>query len=308
MTTTLATATAAVPARAPAGADAPLRVCVLMTCFNRRDGTLACLQAIEASTGIGHVQLSLVLVDDGSTDGTAQAVRRAHPWVTVIGGDGDLYWCRGMHLAFAHALRFDYDHYIWLNDDTFAQADALARLIGCARELTQGKAQPVIVVGSLVHPITQQRTYGGESRPSRLRPLSLRAVRPGDRLQPVDTMNGNLVLVNAHAARRLGNLDPGFEHAMGDIDYGLRARAAGIGVWLAPGTHGQCSTNATRGSFQDRSLPLARRWRLMQSRKGLPWRSWLRLTRRHAGPAWPLYFVWPYLRLLAESVGLRNPP
>lgn len=288
------------------GPGVPLRVCLLMTCFNRRDSTLACLQAVEASTGIGHVQLSVVLVDDGSTDGTAQAVRGAHPWVTVIGSEGDLYWCRGMHRAFAHALPFGYDHYIWLNDDTFPQPDALARLIACAHDLTQGRPQPVIVVGSVVHPITRQLTYGGERRISRLRPLSLRRVRPGDHLQPVDTMNGNLVLVNALAAAQVGNLDPGFEHAMGDIDYGFRARGAGVGVWLAPGTHGQCSLNGTRGTFQDTSLALGRRWQLMMARKGLPWRSWLRLTRRHAGLTWPLYFAWPYVRLVGEAARLRQ--
>ncbi|MDP1789720.1 MAG: glycosyltransferase family 2 protein [Methylibium sp.] len=287
-------------------ANAPLRVCVLMTCFNRRDSTLACLQAIEASTGLGHVQLSVVLVDDDSTDGTAFAVRQAHPWVTVIESEGGLYWCRGMHRAFAHALQFEYDHYVWLNDDTFPQPDALARLLACTHDLTQGRPLPVVAVGSVVHPITRQLTYGGERRVSRLRPLSLRRVRPLDHLQPVDTMNGNLVLVNALAAARVGNLDPAFEHAMGDIDYGLRARDAGVGVWLAPGVHGQCSSNDIRGTFQDASLGLGRRWRLMMARKGLPWRSWLRLTQRHAGLMWPLYFVWPYVRLVGETAWFRR--
>lgn len=36
-------------------------------------------------------------------------------------------------------------------------------------------------------------------------------------------------------------------------------------------------------------------------RKGLPWRSWLIFTRRHTGVMWPLYFAWPYAKLLVVS-------
>jgi hypothetical protein len=36
----------------------------------------------------------------------------------------------------------------------------------------------------------------------------------------------------------------------------------------------------------------------MLGRKGLPWRSWWVLTRRHAGPFWPVFFLWPYVRVV----------
>lgn len=85
---------------------------------------------------------------------------------------------------------------------------------------------------------------------------------------------------------------------MGDIDYGLRANKLGIPVWLAPGIYGTCSNNPVHGTYMDTTLPLSRRWELMMQRKGLPWRSWLALTNRHAGPAWPMYFIFPYLSLI----------
>jgi GT2 family glycosyltransferase len=112
----------------------------------------------------------------------------------------------------------------------------------------------------------------------------------------VDTFDGNVVLVNAAAASLLGNLDAVFEHAMADTDYGLRAGRLGIAVWLAPGTHGVCSTNALHGTFRDTTLPARQRWQLLIGRKGLPPRSWWRFTRRHGGLLWPLHFAWPYLR------------
>jgi len=124
--------------------------------------------------------------------------------------------------------------------------------------------------------------------------------------QRLDTFDGNIVLVSAGAARALGNLDPAFEHAMGDTDYGLRAGRLGVECWLAPGTHGRCDDNPAVGTYADPALPWRTRWRLMLGRRGLPPRSWWRFTRRHAGLLWPAYLVWPYLRLAVAGLGLRR--
>jgi hypothetical protein len=46
----------------------------------------------------------------------------------------------------------------------------------------------------------------------------------------------------------------------------------------------------------------------MMTRKGLPWRSWLVLTRRHAGPLWPLHFASPYLKVVVQGLLRRSRP
>ncbi len=277
-------------------------LCVLLTCFNRREKTLECLRALGASTGLRQVKLSAVLVDDGSKDGTAQAVNAEFPWVQVVSGadsgQGPLFWCRGMHLAFETALRNRHDLYLLLNDDTVLQADALAGLLACSSELARERLNPVIVVGSTYDITSGAHSYGGERRPSRLKPFSVERVAPGDVALPCDTFNGNIVLITAQAAAKVGNLDPAFEHAMGDTDYGLRARKLGVELWVAPQMQGTCSDNPTYGGYRDTSLPLRLRWKKMLDRKGLPWRSWLIFTRRHTGVMWPLYFAWPYAKLI----------
>jgi len=301
-------------AAAPAGlrlvssgpdADRRISVCVLITCFNRREKTLACLQALAVNRQslASHYDVHAVLVDDGSTDGTARSVARLHSWVQVLAGEGGLYWCRGMHRAFERALSQGHDFYVWLNDDTMLRPDALQRLLRCERQLRVLASTPTIVVGSVVDPVTGALTYGGERLVSRWRRTTLARVVPMHQAQPLDSMNGNLVLINAEAARRVGNLDPAFEHAMGDTDYAMRARRADVGVWLAPGLHGSCQPNSSAGTYRDTSLPLSVRWQHMQSRKGLPWRSWMRFTRRHTGRLWPVFLVWPYAKLLVSGLG-----
>ena len=273
----------------------------ILACFNRREQTLGSLAALSRSCQAAGMAPRAVLVDDGSTDGTGRAVTEAFPWTRVIRGTGSLFWCRGMNLAFKEALREDPDFILWLNDDTTLRGEAVEMLVGTARERQRSTDRPVIVVGSTTDECGQL-TYGGERSVSKWLPTKLVKVPPGEVPTPIDTMNGNCVLVDRGAARALGPLDPAFEHAMGDTDYGFRAVRRGIGLWLSPGILASCSGNSRVGTYLDRSLPLSRRWTLMMSPKGLPWRSWLRLTFRHGGVLWPLVFAWPYARLLLGSV------
>jgi GT2 family glycosyltransferase len=111
-------------------------------------------------------------------------------------------------------------------------------------------------------------------------------------------MNGNCVLVPHEIAQVVGNLEAGFAHAMGDTDYGLRTRKAGFKLWISSSFVGTCETNSAKGAFNDPALPLSLRWDRMMQPKGLPLASWWLFTSRHGGLLWPLYFVWPYLRVV----------
>ncbi|MGS0755666.1 glycosyltransferase family 2 protein [Roseateles sp. GG27B] len=279
-----------------------IRLCVLLTCFNRKENTLACLQALQSSSGLEGTVLNAVLMDDGSRDGTAEAVRAQFPWVKVLVNQGPpLFWCRGMHMAFADAISTGYDQYLLLNDDTMLFPGAVAALQACEYGLRLIKSEgPIIVVGSTQDKVTALHTYGGERRLSRVKRTSFTLIPPASVPQCLDTFNGNVVLLPATVVEKLGNLDPVFEHGMGDIDYGLRASRAGVGVWLAAGFHGTCSNNPAAGTFNDSKISWASRWQHLLSRKGLPWRSWLHFTRRHGGFYWPIFFIWPYLRLLSQ--------
>jgi GT2 family glycosyltransferase len=110
------------------------------------------------------------------------------------------------------------------------------------------------------------------------------------------------VLIPDAVARAVGNLDPLFEHAMGDTDYLLRVRRAGFAVFVAPGVVGYCSHNPVNGTFVDAELSFRQRWKMIMHRKGLPPRSWFHFTSRHGGMLWPIYFAWPYTRVMVDSL------
>lgn len=286
------------PRRLPAVIQTPpsAALAVVMTCHNRRAKTLACLAALRDAALDARLAYALYLSDDGSTDGTAEAVCEQEPGATVLRGDGTMFWNRGMHAAFACAMQRGHHAYLWLNDDTLLERSALRTLLATLERTSGADA---IVVGAVRDPASGRLSYGGSRRVApRWRPFLARTVEPDGRPAEVDVINGNVVLIPHTVAAGFGNLDPRFEHAMGDTDYALRARRAGITILQTGSFVGDCSRNTTRGTLRDRTAPLRRRLADAVSRKGLPPRSWMTLCRRHGGPLWPLHFAWGYTKVI----------
>lgn len=192
------------------------KLAVLLTCFNRKEHTISCLSKLFAF----KQEFDVFLVDDGSTDGTAEAVSLQFPQVNIIKGDGNLFWNRGMHLAWEAAAQKDYEYYLWLNDDVILYDSCFEELFACAA-IKENKA----IISGIIETAQKDATlYGGTDENKRL-------IVPNGQLNPITNMNGNVVLVPKSVFTVLGNLDPVFHHDLGDVDYGLRAIKNNIGVF-----------------------------------------------------------------------------
>jgi GT2 family glycosyltransferase len=286
----------------------PTSIATLITCYNRRQKTQTCLEALFNQNLPSEVALTVYLVDDGSTDGTGEAVRQAWPNVKLIQGDGSLFWNGGMRRAFDEAVKDDPDYYFWLNDDTLLYPDALGTMLATSRRLAGQGCERAIVTGSTCDPQTGTHTYGGLVRSSWWHPLRLRRLAPSQEAQPCETMHGNCVLIPREVARVVGNLEPAFVHYLGDFDYGLRARKQGCTVWIAPGYQATClANNSAHGeAWQDTSMSLGDRLKKVAQPKGFAPNESKVFVQRHTGLLWPFYWALPYVRLFLISA-LRRP-
>ena len=264
-----------------------MHTATLITCHNRRDATLACLGRLYGQVlPPGHL-LSTTLVDDGSTDGTGDAVGDTFPQVEVLHGDGNLYWCGGMRKAWSHAAAGDPDYYLLLNDDTVLESHAVASLL----EICGVPESRRIAIAAIREPGTDTISYGGSVRETGKPPVD-------GTPRPCDTFNANCVLVPRAVFQEMGMFHTAYTHAMGDTDYGLQATKRGIGLLQSGAYLGECPRNPTTGGWRDRSLPRKKRFKALQSPKGLPFREWMEFNRRNAGWKWPYYTVSPWLRIL----------
>ncbi|WP_232725617.1 glycosyltransferase family 2 protein [Qipengyuania seohaensis] len=276
-----------------------------MTCHNRRATTLQCLTALARQQGFREEDL--YLVDDGSQDGTDGAVLALMPQAHVIEGDGTLFWNGGMRLAWeqARAAEMQYDWFFWLNDDVELLPGALENMLSDA-DRSRDQHGAVICAGATISRGPEREvTYGGHLRPNPgRRPLRMRLALPNGEPQRVDTISGNAMLVSKSAFERLGSLDPMFEHIYGDLDYGLRAGAAGIPCVLAGKPVGFCEANSVAGTSLDPALSkfarLRERWREAGAIHGRDWRRFV--ARYSPSPLTRLgHRLSPYARILLDK-------
>lgn len=269
--------------------------CVLAS-HDRCETTLTCLASVTAQTG-DVPAVRILLVDDGSTDGTAEAVRARFPDVEIVTGDGDLYWAGGMRLGIDTAVARG-AHTLWLvNDDAVLDPDALYRSLTVAEEWHHRTGVRPWVVGSMRSPDDGSTTYGGWSRRwhvlVRLIPAPVEATRCA-------TTSCNSLVVPVDQYLAVGGLDPRFPHLRADHDLGYRASKAGVHLVIAPGHLGTCAANG-RSPWQDPVTPLRARLRDLHSPKWYPPALSLRYTLRHYGPIGLASFVRPYVLVVATA-------
>ena len=75
------------------------------------------------------MSIGTYVVDDGSEDGTSEAVLQTIPETHLIAGSGNLYWGGGMRLAFKEAMKDGWDFYLLLNDDVILKPSAIEILL-----------------------------------------------------------------------------------------------------------------------------------------------------------------------------------
>jgi len=209
-----------------------MKLAILLTCYNRKQQTLSCLKRIySALEKVSYLDFEFYLVDDGSTDGTFDAVSSTFSDVNIIKSSGCLYWNRGMRLAWENASGDkDFDFYVWLNDDVELHNDSFEILFNDYKELKNKKS----ILCGLCESKDHRITYGGYLLESRQRIIS------NGKTQECDYFNGNFVLIPRSVFLEVGMLDKIFHHSKGDFDYGLRAKKYGIKSYVTSCIVGCC--------------------------------------------------------------------
>lgn len=229
-------------------------IAVIMTVHNRRDTTVECIKRFYNCSGIENFVIDFFLMDDGSTDGTSESVAATFPQVIILQGDGTLFWNRGMYYCWKEALKKHHDYYLWLNDDTMLFNNAIEVLFS-----DYGKVGDLsIVSGCCCDTESQQKvTYGGY--------YAGRLLSASGFPQNIEYMNGNVVLVPNMVYKKVGLLDYYYRHSLGDFDYGLRARKAGVNVVLTSSFVATCDRHDSELKYTDASLIIKDRLHILYS-------------------------------------------
>jgi GT2 family glycosyltransferase len=274
-----------------------MNIAVLLTCHNRKIKTLICLNALFTCKLSQNYQFEVYLVDDGSTDGTGEAVKTHFPRVNVIQGNGNLFWAGGMRLAWAEALTQNYDGYLLLNDDTTLFSNSLIQLFNAHNYSVNKYSMGGIYIGTTNDPITNEYTYGGRRILSNLTGKS-QVVKPQNgNIQSCDFANGNILFVSKNVVDAIGILSNKFTHFLADYDYTLTAKKRGFPILVCDNYCGACE-NDHGNNWLSSDFSLSERINYLKSPKHLAYNEYLFFIKRH----FPFYLPISFLKLWAKTL------
>ena len=216
-------------------------VSAIVVAWNSADLIDRCLTALEAQAGPSRA-LEIIVVDNASTDGTADLVRKRWPGVRLIANDENLGYTRANN----QAIRASTGELLFLvNADAFPAAGSLDAL---AAQLAADPRAAIVAPRLVYGDGTWQRWTAGRA-PSlraamnyywfleRMSPRRFRGLFLGaDVRQPqtVDWVSSACMLVRRSALDDIGLMDERFFVYMDDVDLCQRARDAGWRVWYRP--------------------------------------------------------------------------
>ena len=220
-----------------------VEVAVLIVSYNTADVLGECLESLFKERG--KLNQQVVVVDNGSVDGSVDMIRSRFPYVELIDAKENLGFARGVNLA---ATRTNAEFLLLLNPDTVILNQAVERLVSFARvhpghglyggrmvqrdgslERSSCWALPTVwsmtCFGLCLNTLVRSSWFDPEGMPNWDR----------DSIRRVGIVTGAFLLIPKDAWRRLGGFDERYFMYGEDADLSFRARRLGYDPIIYPG-------------------------------------------------------------------------
>ena len=203
---------------------------IIIPTFNRWEDTAICLGRLSRDL---YEKKTIILIDDGSTDGTTQHCREQFPWVRILQGDGNLWWSGAINLGIKEALRIGADLVLWLNNDNEVEPETINLLINTYRR----SALRSVICAENRSSVTKELEWQGEPPFWHPKVADWREEEGGRKTIVLKhPPGGRGVLVPTICFREVGVVDQEqFPHYWADHDFHYRAMARGYHYLLVRG-------------------------------------------------------------------------
>lgn len=277
-------------------------VCILIVNWNGGTDVLACLQSLFACT---YANLRVTVIDNGSADGSPEAISAAFPQVHLIRNARNERFARANNQGIAFALEAGAAFILLLNNDTTVAPDFLAALV---RHM---QAEPTIGIAGpkIFHADPPDLLWFAGGRVSlwkgEIAHIGLRERDSGqyDSAAEVDYITGCCLLVSRTCAEKVGLLDEAYFMYTEDVDYCFRAKNSGFRVVFVPEAkiwHKISASSggaAVAGGLTPFKITHKIRGTLKFFRRYAHWYHWLTI---------PLFLKWWFLKSAAHMLRAKN--
>lgn len=226
------------------------RLTVVVLNWNGLADTRAALSSLAGCRVPGGWQVAIMVVDNGSSDGSVEVLRREFPAVEAVALGENRRFAGGNNAGLRRALASGADAVMLLNNDTEADPGLFETLVAALEaDPRAGAAAPLI---AFAEPPDRIWYAGGRLVPA-LGLAAHRGLRARDRgryraVEETGYLTGCCLLARREAWERVGLLDEGYFLYAEDADWSLRARAAGFRLLFVPGARLRHKVSAASGA------------------------------------------------------------
>ncbi|MEO2050424.1 MAG: glycosyltransferase family 2 protein [Allomuricauda sp.] len=216
---------------------------ILIPVYNALYYTKKCIENLEIA--LNHYNLSVnpsmkvtvVVIDDGSTDGTAQWIKKNYPHVVTLKGDGNLFWSAAINMGVSYALDEQCSHILLWSKDLYIEKDYFLNL---DKTISQGKKKTVFA-SKLYRKNTPDIlfSFGGSYNPRTDKKINIGAGHTDgvdyQKAMKIDWCGGMAVAMPSSFFLEVGYCDDqNFPQYDGDTDLFLRAKTQGYQLYVFP--------------------------------------------------------------------------
>lgn len=275
----------------------PLVYVVILT-WNQKEMTIECIESLLASD---YFNMRLLVVDNGSTDGTAEALRERFPDVEIIRSPTNLGIAGGYNLGLEYALGHAAEYVLVANNDIVVDPAMLHCLVKALKSIPKAG----IGLPKIYHYYGDQRrlwctgAYWRKFPPTvKMMGVNAQDSRRFSRMREIEYAPSCCLLIKREVLETVGYFDTGYFFYNDDWDFSVRTRKAGYSIWFVPEAK---MWHKVSMSTQKSDKP-ARWWYILG-------RSTVRYYLRHSTP-WALFLfsTWFAIRECIKLKFRRVPP